>query len=146
MKKLWIPFFAFIVFAFTACTDEKAKQEAKEKASLDELIKIHDDVMGKEDHLMRNKMKLDTLLMPGPLNGKYSAAEKASMDSLRFKLTAADDAMTKWMEGFDPELKGKPHDEKMKYYAEQKQAVTKIDSVFTAVIEASDKYLKEEKK
>lgn len=149
MRKLWIPFMV-IVLAFAACSDDKAQEEARqkeqEKALLDEVIKTHDDVMGKEDYLMRNKMKLDTILAPGPLNEKYSVDEKATLSAVRFKLLAADDAMSKWMQRFDAELKGKTHEEKMKYYAEQKAAVAKIDSIFTVVIEGSDKYLKELKK
>lgn len=141
MKKIFI-LFAFIVIALAACTDDKAK----EKELLDEVIRIHDEVMGKEDYLMRNKMKMDTILTPGPLSDKYSVEEKMTISAVRFKLIKADDAMSKWMERFDPELKGKTHDEKMKYYTEQKKAVTKIDSIFTAVIEGSDKYLKELKK
>jgi hypothetical protein len=91
-------------------------------------------------------MKLDTILTPGPLNDKYTIEEKATIGAVRFKLIKADEAMSKWMEQFDPELKGKTHEEKMKYYAEQKVAVTKIDSIFTTVIDGSDKYLKELKK
>jgi hypothetical protein len=141
MKKTFV-LFAFIVIAIAACTDGKAK----EKELLDEVIKIHDEVMGKEDYLMRNKMKMDTILTQGPLSDKYSMEEKTTISAVRFKLIKADEAMSKWMEHFDPELKGKSHEEKIKYYTEQKEAVTKIDSIFTAVIEGSDKYLKELKK
>ncbi|MFD0749384.1 hypothetical protein ACFQZS_04475 [Mucilaginibacter calamicampi] len=149
MKKLFIPF-ALIVLAFASCTDEKAQKEAeektKEKTYLNEVIKIHDEVMGKEDRLMRNKMKIDTILIPDTLNAKYTVVEKATLSALRSKLLAADEAMSKWMQDFDAELKGKTHEEKIKYYIEQKKAVTQIDSIFTAVIEGSDKYLKEIKK
>jgi len=141
IKKTFI-LFAFIIVALAACTDEKAT----EKELLDEVIRIHDEVMGKEEYLMRNKMKIDTILMPGPLNEKYTVEEKATIGAVRFKLMAADEAMSKWMQGFDPELKGKSHEEKIKYYTEQKEAVMRIDSTFTAVIEGSDKYLKELKK
>ena len=146
MKKMSI-LFALIVLAFAGCSDDKAKQEAQEKeqekTALNEVIKIHDDVMGKEDHLMRNKMKTDTILTPGPLNTKYTVVEKVTISAVRSKLMAADEAMSKWMQDFDAELKGKTHEEKMKYYAGQKKAVTRIDSLFGVVIEGSDKYLKE---
>jgi hypothetical protein len=141
MKKTFV-LFAFIVIAIAACTDDKAK----EKELLDEVIRIHDEVMGKEDYLMRNKMKTDTILTPGPVSEKYTVEEKAIISVVRRKLMDADEAMSNWMQRFDPELKGKSHEEKMKYYIEQKEAVTKIDSIFTAVIEGSDKYLKELKK
>lgn len=138
MKKLFAVFFAFTLCLLFACSNEKQE----EKALLDEVIAIHDDVMGKEDHLMRNKMQLDTLLSPGPLNDRYSLVDKATMGTILFKLNAADEAMEAWMQNFDPELKGKSHDEKMKYFSGQKKAVMVIDSQFTAVIDSSDKYLK----
>jgi len=134
--------FAFAVLGITACNDDKAT----EKVMLDEVIKIHDEVMGKEDYLMRNKMKIDTILMPGPLADKYTVEEKAVLGAVRFKITAADEAMSTWMERFDVELKGKSHDEKIKYFTEQKKTVMRIDSQMTVAIDASDKYLKEIKK
>lgn len=138
IKKTFL-LFAFIAVTIAACTDEKAT----EKQLLDEVITIHDEVMAKEDHLMRNKMKIDTILTPGPLFDKYTVEEKVAVNAVRFKLVTADEAMSKWMQGFDAELKGKTHEEKIKYYTEQKAAVKKIDSLFTSVIEGSDKYLKE---
>lgn len=160
MKKLFI-LLGFIALSFSACTNDKAEEnaqledapldkaqieKAKEKELLDEVIRIHDEVMGKEEYLMRNKMKMDTILTKGPINDKYTAEEKATISAVRFKLIKADEAMSKWMQNFDPELKGKTHEEKIKYYTEQKGAVTKIDLLFTTVIEGSNKYLKELKK
>ena len=138
MKKKFV-LFALVIVVLAACKDEKVK----EKELLDEVIRMHDEVMGKEDHLMRNKMKIDTILTAGPLSDKYSLEEKMTISVVRHKLIKADEAMSKWMQNFDPELKGKTHEEKIKYYTEQKKAVTKIDSIFTTVIQGSDKYLKE---
>jgi len=135
--------FAIAILGFAGCTND---DKATEKTLMDEVIKIHDEVMGKEEYLMRNKMKIDTILAPGPLSDKYTVEEKTTMGAVRSKLVAADEAMSKWMEQFDAELKGKSHEEKIKYYTEQKVKVLKIDSAFTAVIEGSDKYLKEIKK
>jgi len=90
-------------------------------------------------------MQLDTILMPDSLN-KYTAEEKATISAVRSKLISADEVMSTWMKNFDAELTGKTHEEKIKYYNEQKKQVTRIDSLFTAVIEGSDKYLKEIKK
>lgn len=141
MKKLCV-LFALAVLSFAACNDDKAT----EKELLDEVIKVHDEVMGKEEYLIRNKMKIDTILTAGLSGDKYSIEEKTTMSAVRFKLIKADEAMSKWMERFDPELKGKSHEEKIKYYTEQKKEVVKIDSIFTAVIEGSDNYLKGLKK
>jgi len=140
LKKLF--FFVALACTLFACTDDKAK----EKSALDDVIKIHDEVMGKEEYLMRNKMQMDSILTPGPVNEKYSMEDKVTISALRFKLIAADEAMSTWMQRFDPELKGKTHEQKIEYYTEQKKAVMRIDSQITAAVEASDKYLKEIKK
>src|SRR5688572_7264932 len=108
MKKPLV-LFALIIVVLAACKDDKAK----EKELLDEVIRIHDEVMGKEDYLMRNKMKIDTILMPGPLSDKYSMEEKMTISVVRHKLIKADEAMSKWMQRFDPELKGKSREEKI---------------------------------
>src|SRR5438128_2231273 len=110
-----------------ACNNEKDK----EKVLLNEVISIHDHIMAKEDKLMHNKMQLDTLLMPGKGDSTHTVVDKATMGAYRSKLTAADEAMETWMQKFDPELKGKSHDEKMQYFANQKKIVLAIDSQFT---------------
>jgi hypothetical protein len=61
---------AVICLAFNACKDPKAE----EKVVLNDVIKIHDNVMGYEDQLMHNKMKLDTLL----IQAKNDEAKPAS--------------------------------------------------------------------
>lgn len=141
IKKLYF-LFAIVVFGLIACNNDKATEEALRQ----EVIDVHDEVMGKEEYLMRNKMQLDTILRPGAVNDKYTLEEKITLSAVRFKLMEADKAMSIWMERFDPELKGKSHGEKIKYYTAQKKAIMRIDSQMTAVIEASDKYLKEIKK
>jgi uncharacterized lipoprotein NlpE involved in copper resistance len=139
MKKPYI-LLAVIIVGLVACNND----QGQEKALRDEVIAVHDEIMGKEDYLMRNKMKMDTILRPE--NNTYSVEDKVTIGAVRFKLMAADEAMSTWMQRFDPELKGKTHEEKMKYYAEQKKAVMAIDSQMTTAIEASDKYLKDVKK
>lgn len=133
---------AFIAVSIFACKDDKAT----EKALLNEVIKAHDEVMGKEDYLMRNKMKIDTILSASPASGNYTVEDKATMSAVRSKLIGAEVAMSAWMQHFDAELKGKSHQEKIAYYSEQKKIVLKIDSQMKAAIEGSDKYLKEIKK
>jgi GTPase involved in cell partitioning and DNA repair len=56
MKK--ILFAALISFVLFSCTDTKKQEETL----LNEVIKIHDQVMAKDELVMTNKMQLDTLL------------------------------------------------------------------------------------
>ncbi|MDB5004078.1 MAG: hypothetical protein JWQ34_2303 [Mucilaginibacter sp.] len=135
MKKIYL--FAFAILALNACKDSKAD----EKAILNNVIKIHDKVMGVDEQLMQNKMKLDTLLLEAKNN---EAKEKITY--LRSKLIKADSAMENWMQKFDPEQKGKTHEEIIKYLSAQKEQVIAVDSLLAGAVKESTEYLKPFKK
>jgi hypothetical protein len=140
MKKLFAA--AFVVLALSACNSEKDQ----EKALLNDVIKIHDEVMGKEDKLMQNKMKLDTLLSTDSLAVKDPIAEKIIMSAYSAKLVKADGAMEAWMQKFNPDQKGKSHEQIMAYLAGQKKEVLAVDSQLTLAVKGSDEYLSKFKK
>ncbi|MDB4925364.1 hypothetical protein [Mucilaginibacter sp.] len=140
MKKLIIA--AFVCMAISACIDPKDK----EKAILNDVIKIHDKVMGNDERLMQNKMKLDTLSRVDTLTKKYNPQEKATMKALNLKLIEADKAMENWMQKFDPEQKGKSHDEIMAYLADQKKQIMQVDSMLNMAVKESTDYLNHLKK
>jgi hypothetical protein len=131
MKKLLIA--TFIGLALSSCSDNK-KQE---KDLLDKLLKVHDNVMGNDDALMKNKMQLDSLLK---LPAK-DTAEKTNMKALALKLQAAEEGMEIWMQKFEPDVTGKSHDEVMKYYTQQKKAILSVDSLMNVAVAESNKYL-----
>jgi len=138
MKKLFILLAACAVLS--ACGDSK-KQE---KAALDSVIKIHDKVMGSDDQLMSNKMKIDTLLketLPGD-----TAATKRQLMGLKIQLTQAEDAMENWMQKFDPEQKGKSHEDIMNYLEAQKAQIKTINAAIDSAVNSSATYLKTIKK
>lgn len=135
MKKIYL--FAFAVLALNACSNSKVD----EKAILNDVIKIHDKVMGFDEQLMKNKMKLDTLLLEAKNN---EAKEKIAY--LRLKLTKADSAMENWMQKFDPDQKGKTHEEIMKYLSTQKEQVIAVDSLLAGAVKESNEYLQPFKK
>ena len=128
--------------ALFGCSDNKTQ----EKALLDSVIKIHDKVMGNDDRLMKNKMQLDTLLKTKLTGVPDTATAKAMLMGLNIQLTDAEDAMEKWMEKFDPDQKGKSHQDIMNYFSAQKTQITTIDSAMNAAITASNKYLDQLKK
>jgi hypothetical protein len=134
MKKLLIT--AFIGSVLTGCSDKKAQKEA----ALDGVIQVHNKVMSADEHLMKNKMALDTLIT------KDSSAAKDTAILLRAKLAAADSSMEIWMHKFDPDYKGKTDDETLNYLNDQKKQVTAIDSQINAAIKQSDTYLQKVKK
>ena len=135
MKKLFIA--AFAVFALSACNDGKDQ----EKALQDEVIKIHDKVMGDDNRLMDNKMKIDTLLTT-----TTDTAQKAALTHLNAELLVAEQAMENWMQKFDPEQANKSSDEKVAYLTDQKKQIMTIDSLMNAAIDKSTQYLNTLKK
>lgn len=141
MKKLLLPLFAAIVLS--ACHDPKQD----EKALLNEIITIHDKVMGNDEMLMQNKMKLDTILKEGKFpEGRNPIVERGVLNAFKYKLNVADNVMENWMQKFDPEQKGKTHEQIMAYYADQKREVSLVDSQLNAAVKESTEYLKAYKK
>jgi len=100
-----------IILAVFGCTQKKADT----KATLDDIIKVHDKVMSADEHLMNNKMKLDTL------SKQDNIAGKDTIKMLIAKLTVADSSMETWMHNFDPDHKGKSEDETIAYMDAQKK-------------------------
>ncbi len=135
MKKLFVA--ALAVLALSACNNGKDQ----EKALQDEVIKIHDKVMGADNQLMDNKMKIDTLLTT-----VTDTTQKAELTRLHTELTTAESAMENWMQGFDPEKGNNSHEEKVAYLTDQKKQIVTIDSMMNVAIDKSTQYLNTIKK
>jgi hypothetical protein len=133
---------ALTCLVLLGCSDSKNQ----EKALLDSVISMHDKMMGNDDQLMKNKMKLDTLLKTKLTGVADTSAAKAQLMGLNVQLINAEDMMEKWMEKFDPEQKGKSHEEIMNYLSAQKTQVIAIDSAMNAAIKQSNDYLLQIKK
>jgi hypothetical protein len=120
------------VAALSGCGDAK-KQE---KLLLDSVIAVHDKVMSNDEHLMKNKMILDSLIKNDPT--------RINVDSAKVYLKLvddADDAMSDWMHKFDAENKGKSHQEIIDYLTDQKKKITVIESQIAIAVNSSNKYL-----
>lgn len=118
--------------ALMGCGDAK-KQE---KLLLDSVIAIHDKVMASDEHLMKNKMILDSLI-------KHDSTT-INKDSAKVYLKLVDDAdnaMSDWMHKFDAENKGKSHQEIIDYLTDQQKKITIIDSQINIAVNSSNKYL-----
>lgn len=135
MKKLWIA--ACIGLLFSACSDTKKEEENLKN----ELLKVHDKVMGSDEALMKNKMQLDSLLK---LPAK-DTAEKTNMKAIDMKLIASEEAMETWMNNFKPDFVGKSHDDIMKYYNDQKKQIMAVDSQMNVAIKEANSYLSNKK-
>lgn len=126
----------FLSFIILSCTDTK-KQE---KDLFNEVIKVHDNVMSKDQLIMINKMQLDTLIKQ---NKSPEITAEATQHSKA--LDAADTNMEDWMHNFDAENKGKSHEEIMTYLADQKKKIDAIDSSFNVTVAAASKFIKQNK-
>jgi hypothetical protein len=130
MRKIFL--FAFAALALSACKDSKTE----EKAILNDVIKIHDKVMSNDEQLIQNKMKLDTLLK----EAKNPVAVDR-INQLIGQANQADSLMENWMQKFDPEQKGKSHEEIMKYLSTQKKLVESLDMLLKHVVNSTNQYL-----
>ena len=128
----------FIGLIWSACTDSK-KQENDLR---DDLLRVHDKIMGNDEMLMKNKMKLDSLLKRSAID----AAEKIKINALDNKLGTAEEAMENWMHQFEPDVTGKSHEEIMNYYNKQKKIIMSVDSQMNVAIAESNKYLSNKSK
>ncbi|MFI5163077.1 MAG: hypothetical protein ACHQHN_17485 [Sphingobacteriales bacterium] len=135
MKKLLIAVLA--VLTFYSCADNTKE----EKNALNDVLKIHDKIMGKDEILMKNQSHLDSLLK----SKLKDTAEKMNVKAIDLKVVAAQAAMENWMSKFQLDMTGKSHDEVMKYYNEQKKQVTAVDSQVNVAVKESNKYLSDHK-
>lgn len=129
--KILIAFLA--ITSFCSCSDN-TKQE---KSLLNDILKVHDNVMSKDEVLMKNKSRLDSLLKIK----QKDTAESTNIKGIDLKLKAAEEAMENWMTKFQPDVSNKSHDEIMKYFTDQKKQVTAVDSQVDVAIKESNNYL-----
>jgi len=136
-----------LLLIFAACKDTRKDEKALESQVMD----LHEQVMGDGEKAMQNKMLLDTLMMKkDSIKKAYpnldTSAENKTMRSLSSRIVKADDEMSDWMHNYNPDFRGKPHDEVMNYLDQQKKIVSQINKQYNSVIQASNQYLLKYKK
>jgi len=134
MKKILI---AVTAGAIISGCSVKPDNKAQEKAVLDTILNVHDNMMGEDGHLMSSKMFLDSLLKTNP-----APAAKDSINSVIRDITRADSAMGNWMHNYSADLSGKSHDQRMDYLHKQKKQILSIDTEINRAIKISDEYIK----
>jgi len=133
---------AALLLVFTSCKDKKKEEKDMESQIMD----LHEKVMGDGETAMKNKMKMDTLILKKDSIKKAfpaldTSAENKTMRNLSSRIVKADDEMSDWMHNYDPDFKGKSHAEIMQYLAQQKKQVAQINEQYNSVIKATNKYL-----
>ncbi|OAQ39692.1 hypothetical protein A5893_08900 [Pedobacter psychrophilus] len=117
------------IIGFSSCKDQKAEQKKLQT----EVMAVHDSLMmdmGKltDKRMMLTKLSSNLDSLKKANNSLDTAQLKAEIADQKLALTNADDAMMKWMNGFNPDYTGKSSKEIAQYLESQK---IKIDSVKT---------------
>jgi len=134
--------FAALLLVFTACKDTKKEEKELEGQVMD----MHEKVMGDGETAMQNKMKMDTLILKkDSIKEAFPAldtsAENKTMRNFNSQIVKTDDEMSDWMHKYNPDFKGKSHDEVMQYLGQQKKQVAQINAKYKNIIKATNKYL-----
>lgn len=137
--------FLFLIGVAMGCAQPKKSDDYK--VVRDEVMQFHGKVMEDQSIIVRNQMKMDTLLkdLEG-LKEKFpvidTAKEAITLKALIGSLARADEDMNDWMHQFEPDVSGKSNDEAVNYFHQEKKKIASIDSLYKKEIERSGNYLK----
>lgn len=120
----------------SACKDTK-KQE---KDALNDVIKIHDEAMAKDEQAVKNKMLLDSLLKDRTITDTVKA--RAALSAL----TEADHGMEEWMHQFNADYTGKSHEQIIRYLNDQKKQVNQMNRQLAKAVNQSNQVITTYKK
>lgn len=129
------------VFCLSSVLYACSNGQEEEKKQLNEILAVHDKVMGESEQGMKNKMVLDSLVKK--YTGDTSKANRPAL--LSKQLAAADSSMEDWMHKFNADYTGKSHEEIMTYLNGQHQQLLQVDSLLSAAIKQSNDYLSDKK-
>ena len=133
MKKKIISL-ALILFIYSAC---KTKPDAADVKM--EVLNIHDKLMIDGEKVIKNKMKLDSVLKSGKIK---SAGDSTKLVDVINRLNIADENMMDWMHFFKDDFKGKNEQENLVYYKSEMVKIRAVEDRFIKVTKESDSLLK----
>ncbi|MDN5288525.1 MAG: hypothetical protein JWR38_4799 [Mucilaginibacter sp.] len=107
-----------------------------------QVIDVHDKIMGDGEKAMNNKTQLDTLNLKKTDQTTDTLIERQQIRLLSKNLATADDQMSDWMHAFKMDFKGKTDAETVSYFNAEKLKVERLDSLYKSAISESDAYLK----
>lgn len=142
MKKLNInptvlAFTAFLSLSFlSAC-----KTEPDSKAIRKEVLNIHDKLMIDGEKVVKNRMKLDSLLLSAKVKNATDSSQQ-KLTALIEKLNKADENMMDWMHFFKDDFKGKNELEDLDYYKSEMIKIRAVEDHYIKVTKESDSVLK----
>lgn len=134
MNRLNIAMLCLVTALFISC-----KTEPDAKAVRKEVLNIHDKLMIDGEKVVKNKMKLDTLLVSNRIKlSADSAAQKQKIGDLITRLNAADEKMMDWMHFFKDDFKGKTAQEDLNYYKSEMIKIRAVEDSYIKVTRESD--------
>jgi len=123
-----LPFLLVLVF-FSSCNqaEEKLSQELN-----DQVMQLHDELMGKTEDVLKLKSRLDSLS-----NGKDSV----DVHKMIVSLTKADESMMDWMHHFSVDSLGKMDvSDKISYLKKQLEALKNLEKSTDSSVHAAKTY------
>ena len=120
------------------------KTEPDSKAIRQEVLNIHDKLMIDGEKVVKNKMKLDKLLVSDQIKlAQDSILQKQKINNLIIRLNAADEKMMDWMHFFKDDFKGKTEQEDLDYYKSEMVKIRAVEDSYIKVTRESDSLINE---
>jgi len=134
MKKLTTLVFCSVIILFTCCKTEPDSAAVKK-----EVLNIHDKLMMDGEKVVKNKLKLDSVLKSDKIK---SAKDSIKVADLIVRLNKADENMMDWMHFFKDDFKGKNEIEDLAYYKSEMVKIRAVEDAYIKITRESDSVLK----
>ncbi|RYD78519.1 MAG: hypothetical protein EOP55_06940 [Sphingobacteriales bacterium] len=134
MKKLLTFGFCLVVIVLASCNAKPDSSVVKK-----EVLNIHDKLMMDGEKVVKNRMKLDSILKSDKIRADEDSVEVADLIS---RLNKADENMMDWMHFFKDDFKGKTEQEDLDYYKSEMVKIRAVEDGYIKVTRESDSVLK----
>jgi len=126
--------FCLSVILLVSCKTEPDSNAVKK-----EVLNIHDKLMMDGEKVVKNKMKLDSVLKSDKVK---SAEDSVKIADLIGRLDKANENMMDWMHFFKDDFKGKTELEDLNYYKSEMVKIRAVEDGYIKVTRESDSVLK----
>jgi len=133
MKKKITIVASALILLFSACKTEPKANDIKK-----EVLNIHDKLMIDGEKVIKNRMKLDSVLKSNQIK---STQDSLTVADLIIRLNKADENMMDWMHFFNDDFKGKNEQEDLEYYKSQMIKIRAVEDAYIKVTRESDSLL-----
>lgn len=140
MKKIVIAF--CMAVTGLACNNNKTNEKKSTNDLKDDVMAVHDDVMGKMSKIMQLKMQLKDSLAAKDSTSVEFASYKTQSVELQKQLEADDKGMMDWMSNYNEDTLSELGMEDGKVYLQdQKKQINKLKDNTNLHLKATEKFL-----